>query len=412
MVRMRVFGILADYPDQNDHDVLRSDPIFKIVAGRSPEGDDLASQPTLSRFENAIDVKSLKRLQEVLVDQFIASFDKPPTRITLDIDPFDDPTHGQQQLTFFHGYYKQYQYLPRVITCAENDLVVMLCLLFGTAHAALGAGDDLAYLVGRLRAAFPGVRIVLRADSGFGVPAMYAACERLDIDFTIGIGMNAVLKKRSDALLQHLVEQFEATGEPQRKFRAFWYRAGSWPVARWVVVKCEATAQGTKRRAVVTNRLGAFVLPDAAYDDYTARGESENRNKELKCGLQADRLSDHRYMANLFRLYLHATAYNLLARLRRLVADPPPEPEHAEVPVEALDGPSRRQYHNRRLQRDPLGKGQPCTWQTRLIKVAARVTERARRVLVELSGSWPYLDHYRRVCEQVLALSPPACDSS
>jgi len=412
MVRMRVFGILADYPDQNDHDVLRSDPIFKIVAGRSPEGDDLASQPTLSRFENAIDVKSLKRLQEVLVDQFIASFDKPPTRITLDIDPFDDPTHGQQQLTFFHGYYGQYQYLPRVITCAENDLVVMLCLLFGTAHAALGAGDDLAYLVGRLRDAFPGVRIVLRADSGFGVPAMYAACERLDIDFTIGIGMNAVLKKRSDALLQHLVEQFEATGEPQRKFRAFWYRAGSWPVTRWVVVKCEANAQGTNRRAVVTNRPGAFVLPDAAYDDYSDRGESENRNKELKCGLQADRLSDHRYMANLFRLYLHATAYNLLARLRRLVADPPPEPEQAEVPVEALGGPSRRQYHNRRLQRDPLGKGQPCTWQTRLIKVAARVTERARRVLVELSGSWPYLDHYRRVCEQVLALSPPACDSS
>ncbi|MCK4603038.1 MAG: IS1380 family transposase, partial [Phycisphaerae bacterium] len=252
MVRVRIFGILADYPDQNDHDVLRNDPIFKILAGRSPEGDDLASQPTLSRFENAIDVKSLGRLQEVLVDQFIASFDEPPTRITLDIDPFDDPTHGQQQLTFFHGYYQQYQYLSRVITCAENDLVVMLCLLFGTAHAALGAGDDLAYLVGRLRDAFPGVRIILRADSGFGVPAMYAACERLEIDFTIGIGMNATLKTRSDALLQHVVERFEATGEPQREFRAFWYQAGSWPAARWVIVKCEANAQGTNRRAVVT----------------------------------------------------------------------------------------------------------------------------------------------------------------
>jgi hypothetical protein len=412
MVRMRVFGILADYPDQNDHDVLRSDPVFKVVAGRSPNGNDLASQPTLSRFENAIDAKSLGRLQQFLVDQFIASFDKPPTRITLDIDPFDDPTHGQQQLTFFHGYYGQYQYLPRVITCAENDLVVMLCLLFGTAHAALGAGDDLAYLVGRLRDAFPGVRIVLRADSGFGVPAMYAACENLEIDFTIGIAMNATLKKLSDRALQHVVEQFEATGQPQRKFCAFWYQAGSWPAQRLVVVKCEANAQGTNRRAVVTNRPGALVLPDAAYDDYTDRGESENRNKELKCGLQADRLSDHRYMANLFRLYLHATAYNLLARLRRLAADPPPQPEDAEVPVEALGGRLRRQHHNRRRQRDPLGEGQPCTWQTRLIKVAARVTERARRVLVELSGSWPYLEHYRRISEQVLAFSPPACDSS
>jgi hypothetical protein len=412
MVRMRVFGILADYPDQNDHDVLRSDPVFKVVAGRSPNGNDLASQPTLSRFENAIDAKSLGRLQQFLVDQFIASFDKPPTRITLDIDPFDDPTHGQQQLTFFHGYYGQYQYLPRAITCAENDLVVMLCLLFGTAHAALGAGDDLAYLVGRLRDAFPGVRIVLRADSGFGVPAMYAACENLEIDFTIGIAMNATLKKLSDRALQHVVEQFEATGQPQRKFCAFWYQAGSWPAQRLVVVKCEANAQGTNRRAVVTNRPGALVLPDAAYDDYTDRGESENRNKELKCGLQADRLSDHRYMANLFRLYLHATAYNLLARLRRLAADPPPQPEDAEVPVEALGGRLRRQHHNRRRQRDPLGEGQPCTWQTRLIKVAARVTERARRVLVELSGSWPYLEHYRRISEQVLAFSPPACDSS
>ena len=110
---MRVFGILADYPDQNDHDVLRSDPVFKIIAGRSLKDADLASQPTLSRFENAIDVKSLARLRDVFVDQFIASFDEPPSQITLDIDPFDDPTHGDQQRTFFHGYYGQYQYLQR-----------------------------------------------------------------------------------------------------------------------------------------------------------------------------------------------------------------------------------------------------------------------------------------------------------
>ena len=412
MVRMRIFGILADYPDQNDHDVLRSDPVFKLIAGRSPDGKDLASQPTLSRFENAIDVKSLRRLADVFIDQFIASFDEPPTRITLDIDPFDDPTHGQQQLTFFHGYYGQYQYLPRAITCAENDLVVMVCLLFGTAHAALGAAEDLKYLAGRLRDAFPGVRIVLRADSGFGVPTMYEGCERLEIDFTIGIGMNTTLKKLSDPLLQHVVEQFDASGQPQREFCGFWYRAGSWDVQRWVIVKVEVNQQGINRRAVVTNRPGAFILPRATYDEFSDRGESENRNKELKCGLQADRLSDHRYMANLFRLYLHTAAYNLLVRLRHLVANPPPEPEPAEVPVEALAGPERRQHHNRRRQRDPLGEGHPCTWQTRLIKVAARVTVRFRRVLVELSGSWPYLDHYRQVSEQVLALSSPACDSS
>ena len=412
MVRMRIFGILADYPDQNDHDVLRSDPVFKLIAGRSPDANDLASQPTLSRFENAIDVRSLRRLQDVFIDQFIASFDEPPVRLTLDIDPFDDPTHGQQQLTFFHGYYRQYQYLPRVITCAENDLVVMVCLLFGTAHPTLGAGDDLRYLVRRLREAFPGVRIHLRADSGFGVPAMYEVSEHLEIDYTIGIAMNATLKKKTDALLNFCMEQFDRTGQSQRRFAAFWYRAQSWPVQRWVVVKVEVHAQGTNRRAVVTNRPGAFVLPGAAYDEYTNRGEGENRNKELKGGLQADRLSDHRYLANLFRLYLHTAAYNLLARLRRVVADPPPPSVDAELPDEALTGRQRRQLHNRRLQRDPLGEGQPCTWQTRLIKVAARVSERARRVLVELSGSWPYLEHYRCVSARVLSLASGYTDTS
>ena len=129
MTRMRVYGILADYVDQNDHDVLRSDPAFKLICDRSIHDDELASQPTLSRFENAIAVKSFFHLRDLLIDQFIASFDEPPNHLTLDIDPFDDPTHGDQQLTFFHGHYDQYQYLPRAITCAENDLVVMICLL-------------------------------------------------------------------------------------------------------------------------------------------------------------------------------------------------------------------------------------------------------------------------------------------
>jgi len=405
MTRMRVYGILADYADQNDHDVLRSDPIFKLLCNRSIEDDDLASQPTLSRFENAIDVRSFFRFRDLLLDQFIASFAKPPRQLTLDIDPFDDPTHGQQQLTFFHGYYEQYQYLPRVITCAENDLVLLVCLLHGTAHAALGAQDDLEYVMRRLREAWPDVQVHLRGDSGFGTPTMYAACEQLNIQYTIGVGMNARLKKISDSLLEQAVLQWEATGQPQRLFTAFWYRAGSWPAQRWVVVKCEANAQGTNRRAVVSNRVGATILPGAAYDGYADRGESENRNKELKVGLLADRLSDHRYFANLFRLYLHTTAYNLLVRMRREVADPPREPTSDEVPVEALAGRQRRGWHNRRRECDPLGEGQPCTWRTRLIKVAARVRETSRRVVVELSASWPYLNHFQQVVQRLLTNS-------
>ena len=229
MVRMRMFGILADYPDQNDHDVLRSDPIFKLICDRSINDNDLASQPTLSRFENFIDVSSFWRLQDVLIDQFIASFDQPPLHLTLDIDTFDDPTHGQQQLTFFHGYYDQYQYQPRVITCAENDLVLAVCLLHGSAHAALGAAADLQYVVNRLRQAWPGVRFHLRGDSGLGVPTMYDGCERLEIDYTIGIRMNATLKKLTKSTLAEADRRFKETGQPQRLFCAFWYRAGSWP---------------------------------------------------------------------------------------------------------------------------------------------------------------------------------------
>ena len=403
---MRIYGVLAGYPDQNDHDVLRSDPVFKLIAGRSPDAPDLASQPTLSRFENAIDVASLNRLRDVFIDQFIASFAAPPTRLTFDVDPFDDPTHGSQQLTFFHGYYGQYQYLPRVITCAQTDQVVMVCLLFGTAHAALGADDDISYLVNRLRSEWPDIDIELRADSGFAVPRMYEICEHLRIFYTFGLGMNAVLKRNSSELLQTAIEQFEDTGEKQRLFDGFWYQAGSWSTARYTIVKCEAHAQGTNRRAIVTNRPGAHVLPQATYDEYVMRGESENRNKELKCGLHADRLSDHRYMANLFRLYLHCAAHNLLVRLRREVAKQiPAYQDDAELPTEALAGRPRRSYFNRRRQEDPLGEGHPGTWRTRLIKVAAEITTSTRRIVVRLSSSWPYLDHYRDVTEHVLTLS-------
>jgi hypothetical protein len=256
------------------------------------------------------------------------------------------------------------------------------------------------------------VRIHLRGDSGFGVPAMYDVCERLEVDYTLGMGMNVRLKKYSDSLLETAVAQYEASGQSQRLFTAFWYRAESWPAQRWVVVKCEANAQGTNRRAVVTNRPGAFVLPGAAYDAYAERGESENRNKELKGGLQADRLSDHRYFANLFRLYLHTATYNLLVRMRQLVEVPLPENSRQEVPVEALAGRSRRAHQNRRRTHDPLGQGQPCTWRTRLVKVAALIYESTRRVVVRLSASWPYLGHYQQVGQRVLTFRQTSPDTS
>jgi hypothetical protein len=405
MVRQRIFGILADYEDQNDHDTLRSDPIFKLIADRLPDDPDLASQPTLSRFENAVSIADLYRLRDVLVDLFVQSFQTPPSHITLDLDAFDDPAHGSQQLIMFHGYYQQYQYLPIVMTCAENDMVLLIGLRHGTCAATLGVDDDLRYLVERLRAVWPDVHVHVRADSGFGVPLMYNVCQKLRLSYTFGIGMNSRLRDLSDDLLKQAVKEFEETKKPQRLFLAIDYQAKSWAASQPIVIKVEAHAQGTNRRAVVTNRPGWVSMPSAIYDEYAERGESENRNKELKRELQADRLSDHRFMANYFRLYLHTAALNLLVRLRRAVVMSPPTSAElglpAELPTAAIDVPHRKGFFNRRRKRDPLGEGFACTWRTRLIKVAAEVIIRARRVIVRLSSSWPHLDHLLQVGQAV-----------
>ena len=413
MVRQRIYGILADYEDQNDHDTLRSDPVFKLIADRLPEDRDLASQPTLSRFENSVSIADLWRLRDALLDEFIQSFDQPPAHLTFDLDAFDDPAHGKQQMVMFHGYYEQYQYLPIAITCAENDMVPLVGLRYGTCPAYLGADNDLRYLVSRLRAIWPDVHIHVRADSGFGVPVMYNVCRELRLSYTFGIAMNPRLCRLSDDLLKQAVQAYEETKVPQRLFVAEKYQAETWPEPQSIVIKVEAHAEGTNRRAVVTNRPGWGVLPASVYDEYAERGESENRNKELKRELQADRLSDHRFMANFFRLYLHAAAMNLLVRMRRVVVLPPPTAAElglpAELPARAIDTPHRRQYFNRRRKRDPLGEGFACTWRTLLIKVAAEIITRARRVIVRLSASWPYLDHLLAVGRAVAARPPTPC---
>jgi hypothetical protein len=221
---------------------------------------------------------------------------------------------------------------------------------------------------------------------------------------------------------------------PSRLFTGFWYQAGPWPQPRWVVAKAEANDRATNRRFVVTNRPGAVLFPEPTYDEYAGRGESENRNKEFKCDLAMDRLSDHRFMANYFRLYLHAAAMNLLVRLRRFIAEPlpalappaetatpavnqtgdaaPPAAE-ARVPVVALTGAARQRHFRLRRQRDPLGEGHPCTWRTLLIKVAAEVVVSTRRIMIRLSSSWPHLDWYHRVCKRLRhPLPTPAADPS
>jgi hypothetical protein len=449
MVRQRIYGILADYEDQDDHDTLRTDPIFKLIAGRSPNGPSLASQPTLSRFENSIDIPSLKRLRQVFVDQFIASFATPPRHLVFDLDAVDDPAHGKQQLTFWHNYYDQNQYLPLIVTCANNDLVVMVSLRHGSAHAALGADDDLDYLIGRLRAVWPNLLIYIRADAAFGIPSMFDVCERWNVFYTFGLNANQVLQRWTRPLLASAVatwetEQAAAALEgrpavPARLFEGFWYRACTWGGQRWVVAKAEANPEGTNLRFVVTNRPGAWFSAAATYDEYVQRGESENRNKEIKLSCGMGRLSNHRFVANYFRLYLAAAVLNLLIRFRQAVRQPeagnaaatavaiaaateataagaaatapaPAAPTQAApvpalpvepVPAEALAGEQRRRYFRWRRQGDILGEAQPDTWRRLVIKVAAVVVVKGRCVVVRLSACWPHLEELQRMCQRL-----------
>jgi hypothetical protein len=332
MVRQRVYGIPVRNENCSDHNSLRHDPAFKLVSGKAPQVDGLASQPTLSRFENVIDIPSLPKLHDFFIDDFIRSFDSPPSFLTVDMAAVDDPCHGHQQLALFHGFYDQCECLSIVISCAETKQTLWCAVHPGNVHATLGADDDLEYIVNRLRAAWPDVVIHVRGDAGFGMPWMYAACERLQLLYTFGLATNSTLKVATHPLLRQAVKQSADTREPQRLFGQFLYRAGSWKNYRRVIVKAECNAIGTNRRFVVTNRPGAAMLPDAVYDEYVERGESEKHNKELNRGLPGDRSSCERFMANYLRLMLHAAALNLLVRLRTVVSDPPTLLAHDDPP--------------------------------------------------------------------------------
>jgi hypothetical protein len=238
MVRQRVYGMLADYEDCNDHDDLRDDPIFKLIAGRLPEDWPLASQPTLSRFENSVTIAALYHTMDFLVDTGIERLRQKnagrlPVRLTLDIDATDDPTHGEQQLSFFHGYYDQYQYFPIAISEPTTQHVFLAALRPGNMHAATGADDDVAYVTERLRAARPDMQIHVRGDSGFGVPWMYQVCEDHNLTYTFGIAANKRLKRLAAPLLQRTTQRYEDTGKKQRLFTYFSYQAGSWDRPRW-----------------------------------------------------------------------------------------------------------------------------------------------------------------------------------
>jgi hypothetical protein len=318
LVRQRVFQIACGYEDQDDADTLRADPLLKLACGRPPEsGPDLASQPTLSRLENAADRRTCYRLAVALLGVYLRERGRagPPGRILLDVDGTDDPTHGDQEGTAYHGYFRQHMYHPLLVFDGDTGQLVTAVLRPGNAHGSRGAVAVLKRLVRALRARWPGVGIELRADSGFAVPAVYAFCEAERVDYTIGLIPNPRLEALAAPLLAEAQRQrAEAGAGKVRLAGEAAYQAETWPHPRRVVFKAEALAQGPNTRFVVTSRAGE---PLAVYDRYVDRGEPEQWVGDFKRGCIADRLSCHRFWANQFRLLLHAAAYWLLDTLRR-----------------------------------------------------------------------------------------------
>jgi DDE family transposase len=316
LVRQRVFQIACGYEDQNDAETLRSDPLLKLVCGRLPGAADLASQPTLSRLENAVDCKACYRLAVALVQIYLQERERDgrPTHIVLDLDGTDDPAHGKQEGVAYHGFYGQYMYHPLLIFDGETGQLITAILRPGTCHASRGALAVLKRLVRLLRARWPGVTIEVRGDSGFAVPALYDYLDAQHIAYTIALGRNPRLEAMAAALAEQAQMQRSQTGEKVRLFDAGPYQADSWERARRVVYKAEALDKGLNLRFVVTSREDE---PEALYTWYTRRGDRpELCIKDLKDDCFADRLSCHRFWANQFRLLLHAAAYWLLDTIR------------------------------------------------------------------------------------------------
>lgn len=362
LLRQRLFAIAMGYEDCNDHNTLRFDPGLKTAIGRLPvTGEALASQPTLSRLENRVSHAELRRLSDVLMQAYLAAHPGGRKLIVLDIDSTDDPTHGQQQLSFFHGYYDQHMFHPVLVFDALSGFPLAAVLRAGNTHASKGAAAILKRVIRRLKKAHPKATILLRADAGFAVPAIYEMLEREKVRYTIGLITNDRLRERVSFLAQKAEQDFAQSGVKQRLFTSFQHQAGSWQRSRRVIAKVERLSKGLNTRFVVTNIL--FESAAQIYDGiYTGRGDAENRIKELKLHLKADRLSCTRFKANQFRLLLHTFAFVLLWHLRKNLAD-------TELATATVD-----------------------TLRLKLLKIGARITQSVRRILFAMPKAYPYQD--------------------
>ena len=384
LLRQRIYGLASGYADANDAARLAHDPIFKLLLDRSPvAGAELSSQPTLSRFENSVGARENYRLGLALA---LAVLARQHTRrrgqarqITIDLDPTADPTHGQQQFTFFNAHYDTHCYLPLLSFLSfdnepEQYLVAALLRPGNASEKTDVVVGLLARLVELVRAAFPKAQLKVRLDGGFACPAMFDYLDSVPrLEYVCGLAKNAVLERAAAPLLVEARQRAQQSRQSERVYDECRYQAGSWLHARRVVIKAEVvcnslSAPKDNPRFVVTNQRQTpkFIYKKA----YCARGEIENRIKELQLGMALDRTSCSRFWANQLRVLLTAAAYVLMQEIRC------------------------------QASRTALARAQVTTLRTQLLKLSARIEASVRRIVVHLPQSFAYLEEWTRIARR------------
>jgi hypothetical protein len=379
MLSQRIYGLALGYEDINDHEQLRSDPVFGILAGREELERPLAGKSTLNRMELGTGINSRYKkitfwkeaVDELLVQVFLESQAQVPAEIILDVDTTDLPLHGKQEGRFFHGYYDSYCYLPLYIFCGDH----ILCARLREANhdASFDSLREIERIVAQIRAAWPEANIRVRGDSGFCRKELMSWCENNGVKYIFGLARNQRLRKIIGAEMHEATQQWQQTGKPARVFSEFLYQTkktkkGGWERERRVVAKAEHIDGKENPRFVVTNLTSEECAAQALYErEYCGRGDMENRIKE-QFSLFADRVSSETMRSNQMRLYLSAMAYVLVSGLRRL----------------GLAGTE-------------LADAQVSTIRTKLLKIGTQIRVTVRKVWVSMASSYPWPRLYEQV---------------
>jgi hypothetical protein len=383
LVAQRIYGLALGYEDLNDHEELRKDPLLAVLVEKSdPEGEPLAGKSTLNRLElTPATATAQARYKKIVADHaavdrlfvevFLAAHRQAPQQIILDLDATDDPLHGNQEGRFFHGYYGHYCYLPLYIFCGEFLLAARLRP--SNIDASAGSVEELQRIVKQIRAVWPEVRILVRADSGFCREQLMAWCEAEGVDYVLGLAKNERLKVKIKKELKKAERQYRETKHAARIFKEFYYKTRkSWSERRRVVAKAEHLEKGENPRFVVTSLTTEEWPASVLYEElYCARGDMENRIKE-QLMLFADRTSTAYLRSNQLRLYFSSAAYVLLQMLRHLG-----------------------------LQGTELAKAQCATIRLKLLKIGALIRISVRKVWVSWAGGYPYVELFRQVHEKL-----------